>query len=294
MARRLRLHLPGGFYHVTLRGNHRQPIFFADTDRELLSVVVAEAVDRLAARIHAYCWMTNHIHLLIQVTDAPLSRLMLRIAGRYARRVQASVPTTGHLFERRYHAVLVDADSYLLTLIRYIHCNPVRAAIVSDPTDYPWSSHRAYLGQDQPPWLTTGFTRRLLGGEAADAIDRYRRFMNTAEDCRWGEGILRPRGDRPDILGDDDFMARVSAGTWRPRPRRSLEDLMGECAVRFRIPPDALASPSRSHQLAAARAWLAHRAVVEGIVSVSALARRLGRSEAAMRQVMARHPLSSG
>lgn len=294
MARRLRLHIPGGFYHVTLRGNHRQPIFFADTDRDLLGLVVAEAVDRLAARIHAYCWMTNHLHLLVEVADAPLGRLMLRIAGQYARRVQASLATTGHLFERRYHAVLVDADSYLLTLIRYIHLNPVRAAIVSDPTDYPWSSHRAYLGQCQPTWLTTGFTLRLLGGDAAEAVQRYRTFMNTSKDCRWGEGILRPHSDQPDILGGDDFVARACADTWRPRQHRSLDDLMGECAVRFHIPPDALTSPNRSHHLAAARAWLAHRAVVEGIVSVSELARRLGRSEAALRQVMARHPLSTG
>lgn len=293
MARRLRLHMPGGFYHVTLRGNHRQPIFFADTDRDLLGLVIADAVDRLEARIHAFCWMTNHLHLLVQVADAPLGRLILRIASRYARRVQASLPTTGHLFERRYHAVLVDADSYLLTLIRYIHLNPVRAAMVSDPANYPWSSHPAYLGKSQPIWLTTSFTQRLLGGTRDQSIERYRRFMNTTEDCRWGEGMLRPRTDQPDILGSDDFVARACAAIGQPRQHKSLDDLIGECAVRFHIPADALASPSRAHHLAAARAWLAHRAVVEGIASVSELARRLGRSESAIRQVMAHHPLST-
>jgi REP element-mobilizing transposase RayT len=291
MARRPRLHMPGGFYHVTLRGNHRQPIFFVDTDRELLSLVVADAVDRSAARIHAFCWMTNHLHLLVQVADAPLGQLMLRIASRYARRVQASLPTTGHLFERRYHAVLVDADSYLLTLIRYIHLNPVRAAIVSDPADYPWSSHHAYLGKNRPTWLTTGFTRQLLGGDAVDAAERYRKFMSTTADCRWGEGTLQPRSDQPYILGSDDFVARACADVWQPRQHRQLDDLIAECAARFHIQPGSLASPSRSHHLAAARAWLAHRAVADGTVSVSGLARRLGRSESAMRQLMARHPL---
>jgi putative transposase len=290
MARRLRLHVPGGFYHVTLRGNHRQPIFFADSDRDLLDTAVAEAVDRLAARIHAYCWMTNHLHLLVQVADAPLGRLMLRIASQYARRVQASLTTTGHLFERRYHAVLVDANSHLLTLIRYIHFNPVRAAMVTDPADYPWSSHRAYLGQSWPTWLTTDFTLQLLGGEISEAAARYRAFMNTAENCRWGEGTLKPHGDRPDILGDDDFVARVCADTLQLRRPRSLEDLFHECSERFHVPPDALASPSRQHHLGHARAWLAHRAVAERVASVSELARRLGRSEAALRQVMARHP----
>jgi REP element-mobilizing transposase RayT len=294
MARRLRLHVPGGFYHVTLRGNHRRPIFFADTDRNLLDAVVAEAVDRLAARVHAYCWMTNHIHLLVQVSDAPLGRLMLRIASQYARRVQASLATTGHLFERRYHAVLVDADRYLLHLIRYIHLNPVRAGIVADPVDYRWSSHRAYLGQPRPSWLCCDFALQLLGADACETRARYQAFMNDAEECRWGQGPLQPHAERPDILGDDDFVARLGGDTWQPGQRRSLEDLLSDCCERFRVTPDALTSPSRSHHLARARAWLGHRVVAERAGSVSALARKLGRSEAALRQVMARHPLVTG
>jgi REP element-mobilizing transposase RayT len=131
MARRLRLHVPGGFYHVTLRGNHQQPIFFAATDRDLLNRIVAEAIAELRARIHAFCWMTNHVHLLVQVSDEPLGRLMHRIASKYARTVQARIATTGHLFERRYHAALVDTDRYLIAVLRYIHLNPVGPATAS-------------------------------------------------------------------------------------------------------------------------------------------------------------------
>ena len=151
MARPLRLHVAGGFYHVTLRGNHRRPIFFTDADRDLLEEVLAEALDRGAARVHAYCWMSNHLHMLVQVADVPLSRLMLRVASRYARTVQIALATTGHLFERRYPALLVDADSYLLTLLRYIHLNPVRAGLVGDAQLYRWSSAQAHAdGAD--PW----------------------------------------------------------------------------------------------------------------------------------------------
>ena len=74
MARRLRLHVPGGFYHVTLRGNHRQPIFFSAADRELLDRIVGDAVARSGARIHAYCWMTNHVHMVIQAGAEHRSR----------------------------------------------------------------------------------------------------------------------------------------------------------------------------------------------------------------------------
>ena len=112
MPRPPRIHVGGGFYHVTLRGNHAQPIFFQPADRVTLESIVADTIPRCGARVHAYCWMTNHIHLLVQVGEIPLGRVILRIASRYARTVQARLYTTGHLFERRYHSVLVDADAY--------------------------------------------------------------------------------------------------------------------------------------------------------------------------------------
>lgn len=149
--------LPGAFYHVTLRGNHRQDIFVQSADRQILNEIVAEVMEQFGARLHAYCWMTNHIHALIQVSDVPLGSLMLRIAGRYARTIQAGLHTTGHLFEKRYQPVLVDQDEYLLQLLRYIHFNPVRARLVEFLDHYPWSSHRVYLGQREEPWVTTAF-----------------------------------------------------------------------------------------------------------------------------------------
>jgi putative transposase len=119
MQRAPRLHVPAAHYHVTLRGNHRQNIFFSPADRQLFDEITAEVLDRFTARLHAYCGMTNHVHMLIQVGDTPLGRLILRIAGRYARTVQKHLRTTGHLFEKRYHPILVDADEYLLELLRY-------------------------------------------------------------------------------------------------------------------------------------------------------------------------------
>jgi putative transposase len=155
MARPLRLHIPGAMYHVTLRGNHRQDIFFAPSDRDLMNALFADVLERCDARLHAYCYMTNHIHAVIQVSDIPLGRVMMRLAGTYARTVQARFETTGHLFEKRYHPVLVDADTYLLELLRYLHLNPVTAGLVTSPDDYTWSSHHAYMGFRDEPWVTT-------------------------------------------------------------------------------------------------------------------------------------------
>lgn len=288
MARQLRLHVPGGFYHVTLRGNHRQPIFFTEADRDLLDTVVAEVSVAQGARIHAFCWMTNHLHMLVQVSDEPLGRLILRVASRYARSVQARLATTGHLFERRYHSVLVDADSHLLELIRYIHLNPVRAGLVVDPSSYPWSSHRVYLGSSDHQWVTTDFVMRMLAAESHAAIARYREFMGDPEPCRWGHGALTTHHRQ--ILGSDEFAARILGSKYRPRGRKSLDELINECCGRFGVSSAQLESRTKSRDVAAARAWVAHEAVAGGVASMCAVARRFNRSESTIRELMSRHP----
>lgn len=148
MPRPPRLHIPGACYHVILRGNHREALFGQAADRRVLNDIVADVLIRVGGRIHAYCWMTNHLHALVQIAEAPLGKLMQRIAVRYSRYRHRCLRTSGHLFERRYKAKLVDVDAYFLTLLRYVHRNPVKAHIVSDPADYPWSSHCAYLGRE--------------------------------------------------------------------------------------------------------------------------------------------------
>jgi len=113
--------------------------------------------------------MTNHLHVLVQVSEVPLGSVILQIASSYARTVQARLMTTGHLFERRYHAVLVDAYSYLLALVRYIHLNPVRAGLVADPAAYRWSSHRVYLGERACDWVSHEATARRVASICAVA-----------------------------------------------------------------------------------------------------------------------------
>jgi putative transposase len=289
MPRRPRLHVPGGFYHVTLRGNHRQPIFFRESDRARLDETVAESLDVLVARLHAYCWMTNHVHLLVQISDAPLGRLIQRIASRYARIAQASIRTTGHLFERRYHAVLVDADSYLLTLLRYIHLNPVRASLVSKPGDYAWSSHHEYVGSRHQSWVTTGMALGMLSTDARQARTRYLALVENRDVLAWGDGALQTHRDNSQVLGDDAFLARIGSLRWRPRSAKSMDELFADCSRRFDVTLQDLVSPSRNRHLSTARAWLSHQAVAGRVATVSEIGRRLGRTETAIRRLMTRH-----
>ena len=166
MPRRLRIHLPGGFYHVTLRGNHQQAIFFAECDRTVLNIIVARKIERL--------WRTSSRVLLdgritstwwCRLARSHLSSPMRQIASEYARAMQVKLETTGHFFERRYHAILVDADSYLMELLRYVHLNPVRARLVRDASQYQWSSHHVYIGVRSEPWVTTGFCLNMFGSD---------------------------------------------------------------------------------------------------------------------------------
>ena len=285
MARKARLHVAGGLYHVTLRGNHRQRIFFQDPDRVALESFVADAVVRHGSRVHAYCWMTNHIHLLVQVGAEPLGRIMQSIASRYARLAQRRAGTTGHLFERRYHALLVDTESYLLALVRYIHLNPVRGGLVGDPSAYPWSSHRCYLGLESRPWLVTECALGMLAPEPRRAINAYRNFVAQA----LAQPPVSPIAgvDRCDVrvLGDEAFIRRLPKAVDARPTRISLDDLITQVCREFAASPADLASASRSRTLNRVRAEILRRALDGRVATCSEVARRFGRSAAALCQL---------
>jgi REP element-mobilizing transposase RayT len=155
MSRKPRIHFPGAVYHVIMRGNAGDPIFFEDRDRYRLYLILQHAVEKFGCRIHAFCFMTNHLHLVMQAGDIPLSRIMQNISLRYTKWIHFTRSRSGHLFQGRYKAILLDADEYLLELVRYVHLNPVRAGMNATPEEHPWSGHHAYLGTMVLPWLTT-------------------------------------------------------------------------------------------------------------------------------------------
>jgi hypothetical protein len=128
--------------------------------------------------------MTNHIHIAIQVGETPLSRIMQNLSLRYTTWINRRMNRSGHLFQRRYKAVLVDADSYLLELVAYIHLNPVRAAMVTSPEEYRWSSHTAYLGTGIVPWLTTEQVLTMFGARRGLAVKQFSQFVGE----RTGDG----------------------------------------------------------------------------------------------------------
>ncbi len=288
MPRLPRLYVPGGFYHVILRGNHRENIFSCADDRLALNGFVAEAIEKYRARIHAFCWMTNHLHAFIQISQEPLGKVVQRIAMRYSRYRHKTLRTTGHLFERRHRAFLVDADTYFLSLLRYLHFNPVDARIVASPDEYPWSSHRAYRGLETVPWLTTEFGLGLLSKTMEGGHSAYQRFINDVSSALVADDQkLLPSSDLR-VIGTDRFLASLPPPRIKPRSFSSLEELAATVCNTLQLPLDRVRSTDRHRSLTPARVVIARRAVDERIASLHQVARYLQRSPSSLCQLLKR------
>jgi len=288
MPRPPRLHVPGGYYHVVLRGNHRKDLFATRQDREVLNDILADSLSCCLARLHAFCWMTNHLHALLQVHDQPLGKLMQRIAMRYSRYRHRQLRTTGHSFERRYKAWLIDADSYFLTCLRYIHLNPVKAGIVSEPSEYSWSSHRAYIGTETLAWVTTEFGLGLFGQSVDHARHAYQTFMAQpiyASEDRWLEDA---HPEDPRILGTDQFIASLRLPPFRPKSAMTLGQLAHSVCARHGISVEDLTSPRRHATLMLARRELTRRAINERIANLKQVADYLRREPSSVGRLLQR------
>jgi putative transposase len=144
MARKPRLNVVGNPQHVIQRGNNRQATFFAEEDYRFYLDCLIEASQKYASDIHVYVLMTNHVHLLVTLGQPEsISRLMQSVGRRYVQYINYTYKRSGTLWEGRYKASLIQSEQYLLTCMRYIELNPVRAGIVKHPQDYPWTSYRA-------------------------------------------------------------------------------------------------------------------------------------------------------
>ena len=178
MARPLRIEFPGAVYHVTSRGNARQPIFIDDEDRGRFLDVLSIVVDRLDWLCHAYCLMGNHYHLLIETLKGNLSKGMRELNGVYTQGINQKYRRVGHLFQGRYKAVLVEKDSHLLSLCRYVVLNPVRVGFVKKPEQWRWSSYRATIGRvRKPAFLTMDWILSQFNGRKRVATEKYREFV---------------------------------------------------------------------------------------------------------------------
>jgi putative transposase len=178
MARPLRIELSGGLYHVTSRGNRREDIYFSEDDRRAWLEVFVQVCERFNWVCHAYCQMTNHYHIVVETPEGNLSQGMRQLNGIYTQRVNRTHGRVGHVFQGRFKGILVEKDAYLLELSRYVVLNPVRAGMVADCRDWPWSSYRAMLGEETVPlWLESDWILGQFAAEREQAVRRYVDFV---------------------------------------------------------------------------------------------------------------------
>jgi REP element-mobilizing transposase RayT len=194
MARPLRIEHPGALWHVTNRGNAGENIFRSDEDRLAFLDLLGEAVRRYGWVVTTYTLLDNHFHLVFETPDPTLSRGMQWLQGKYAQWFNKRHRRTGHLFQGRFKAFLVEKETYLLEVLRYVVLNPVRAGMVQRPEDYRWSSYRAIAGMGQaPPWLAVDHVLHQFAPDHAIAQEYYRAFVT--------EKIGDPRSPWEGLIG---------------------------------------------------------------------------------------------
>ena len=222
MARPLRITFPGAFYHVTSRGNERKAVFKSQRDREKFLEYLETATERYNAMIHVFCLMDNHYHLLLETPSGNLPQIMRHINGAYTTYFNAKWTRSGHLFQGRYKAILVEMDEYAKELSRYIHLNPVRAKMADSPGAYAWSSYQYYIGKKKSPiWLQRNFILGYFGQRSSAAQKRYGEFVVSLVDREYESPLKEVTGSV--LLGTQDFIDFIRERYLRgERPSRDL------------------------------------------------------------------------
>jgi len=273
-------HVKGNIYSVVLTTNVRRPLFPEPSDQALFEVILARALERYRARLHAYAWLDQQAHLAIQVCEVPIGRVVQQAVGPYSRSVSHRHGQPGHHFGRAYRAILLKRTEYLPELVRHIHLAPVVAGKVADPGDYVKSSHRTYLGLCETRWLTTLLVYTQLAARGLVGTEGYRRFI--------------AQGEAPDIdeaSSGSHWTSQAAFCRWLRQMesgRPTLEQIVEAVCRRLGLVPQDLQSAGRP-ALPLARALIAWHATQGGGVSLAAVARRLDRSPSTLHAAMRRH-----
>jgi putative transposase len=281
MARKPRVEFAGAFYHVICRGNQRQVIFRTDADRKYYLESLERYRRRYGFKVYAYVLMSNHVHLLLETGEVPLSRIMQGLQLRYTSYFNRKYRKVGHLFQGRYKAIVCDRDAYLLELVRYLHLNPERMRSPVQAATYRWSSHGAYVGKDDLVRIETG----PVLGEFAKSVGKarlgYLRFM--------AEG--KANGHQPDyydvrdqrFLGDERFVEEIEERVQGDReiavpvPRVKLAVLLPLVAKACGATEKDLAQAGRLRRWVTARSMLVYLGREWCRLSVKELGKRLHR-----------------
>lgn len=256
MARPLRIEYEGALYHVTARGNERGKVFFTKTDYRKFKEYLREGQTKFGFILHGYVCMTNHYHLLIETPSKNLCKVMHYLNSSYTTYVNIKRKRSGHLFQGRYKAILVDKDSYLLELSRYLHLNPVRANMVERPEEYLHSSYTAYIAEGDGLVQTTDLLS-MFSKDLKAAKQRYQIFVESALGEKQESPLKKVYGGM--ILGsvpfikeslnrlEDELLQRTETSHKKElRSQCEIEDVLTLVAEHYGVTPEIAASAARN------------------------------------------------
>jgi REP element-mobilizing transposase RayT len=282
MARKPRIEYPGAFYHVLSRGNRTLPIFKDDEDRLRFLLKLEQYRERYCFIPYAYTLMENHFHLLIETQEVPLSRIMQGLLQSSTQWHNKKYKAVGHLFQGRYKAILCDRRMYLLGLVRYLHLNCVRAGLVRDPSEYRWSSHRAYLGLEKSSIVETDFVLSQFAKSRKKAVRLFNEFVMEWIDIGRTDKFYQVVDQR--ILGDNDFTVKVKrkAGEEIRKEEtifknRTLEEIAEAVEETTSVSVSELRSRKRAKHIVDARSLFVHLSIIYSPYKRKEIAEFLGR-----------------
>ncbi|MDD5773098.1 MAG: transposase [bacterium] len=206
MARPIRIEYEGAIYHVTSRGNAKRDIFKDDIDRNTFIKILKQAVISYNLICHGYCLMDNHFHLILETPDGNLSKGMRHINGVYTQAYNKRHKSAGHIFQGRYKAIVIERDSYLLEVSRYVVLNPVRAGMVEKAKKWNWSSYNSTAGlKTTENWLTVDWILSQFGKREKEARKKYMEFVREGK----GQGSIWEEVKGQSILGGQKFTDKL-------------------------------------------------------------------------------------
>ena len=285
MARKPRIHFPGALYHVIARGNRGQKIFRYDSDYELYLQFLKEYKERYRFSLYSYALLPNHLHLLIEVGETRLSRLMQSLQFRYTRNFNIKYRKFGHLFQGRYKAILCERDAYLVELSAYIHLNAVRARLVEDPIEYPWSSYRIYLSEQRDELVDKKLVLAQFSRKKRLAVKGYEHFVKE----RGRQGHVKEFYGLKDqrLLGEDDFVEEVRKCLNEQLPfvyDIPIREIVSEVCSVLKIPTESIYSSNRNRMGTLGRAVVGRMGRKLGGHYVKAVAEHFNRDPVAITQ----------
>ena len=293
MARKMRFYRLNNCHHVMLRGNAGENIFFDDADRCRFCLLLQAASEKHAFYVHAFCFMSNHIHLVLEPTEQPLQKGVHAFSFRYAQYLNRRYKRKGYVYQGRFRSICVEDGLYFKRLVRYIHLNPVHSGLAQNPFDYRWCSHRAYVGMTDYVWLKKERVLSAFGKTIEQALHEFQSYMNSQIDIE-EESATIVKAFAVGAFGSDDLLDQAIKQNVLSLSERSsslncsIELAIDSVCIRCNITQSELTSPSRKKELVEARAVLAFIAQKAANWNFEDLALVLGRDASSISRLAAK------